>query len=154
MRANVFTDGRLSSHAGRFVWLAIDTEKEANVALVEKYAPVQWPTLLVVDVTKDEVALRWKGYASVEELGGFLTDGAAAVAGTRDPVAEALAAADTLYAAGKLPDAGLEGHPEAVGDRRLAGPGAEGGSGNPTGSRGSASPRSTRGNAALEDATP
>ena len=37
MKAFVFTDKALERHAGRFVWLAIDTEKESNAAVQEKY---------------------------------------------------------------------------------------------------------------------
>jgi tetratricopeptide (TPR) repeat protein len=81
MKAFVFTDESLRAEAGRFVWLAIDTEKEQNAPVQEKYPIDAWPTLLVVDPKDERVALRWVGGATVAQLRRILDDGRAAVAG-------------------------------------------------------------------------
>jgi tetratricopeptide (TPR) repeat protein len=81
MRAFVFTDGALKEQAGRFVWLAVDTEKESNAAVQEKYPIDAWPTFLVVDPKDERVALRWVGGATVAQLLKILDDGRVAVLG-------------------------------------------------------------------------
>jgi tetratricopeptide (TPR) repeat protein len=74
MRAHVLTDARLVEHAGRFVWLAIDTERPANAAFLERFPIEVWPTFLVVDPRSEQVVLRWVGSASAARLGDFLAD--------------------------------------------------------------------------------
>ncbi len=37
LRAYVFPDAALKKHAGRFVWLSIDTEKEKNAPFLARY---------------------------------------------------------------------------------------------------------------------
>ena len=81
MRAFVFTDDSLKGQARRFVWLAIDTEKEGNAKVQEKYPIDAWPTLLVVDPKEERVALRWVGGATVKQLEQILNDGRLAVVG-------------------------------------------------------------------------
>jgi tetratricopeptide (TPR) repeat protein len=81
MRAFVFTDGALKGQAGRFVWLAIDTEKEKNAPVQQKYPIDAWPTFLVVDPKAERVALRWVGGATVAQLQRILDDGRLAVLG-------------------------------------------------------------------------
>ena len=66
MKAYVFPDARLSSYARQVVWLAIDTEKAANAAVIEKYPVPAWPSLFVIDPQKESILLRWTGSASVE----------------------------------------------------------------------------------------
>lgn len=68
MRASVLTDARLLKLAGQFAWLDIDTEKPANFAFVERFPIEAWPTFLVIDPATEQVALRWMGTASAEEL--------------------------------------------------------------------------------------
>src|SRR4051794_16462803 len=76
MRANVFTDKALERYAGQFVWLAIDTENGANANFLAKYPINVWPTLLIIDPKKEQVALRYAGGATVPQLSKLLTDGA------------------------------------------------------------------------------
>lgn len=83
MKAFVFTDESLRAEAGRFVWLAVDTEKEHNAPVQVKFPMDAWPTLLVVDPKDERVALRWVGGASVAQLRKILDDGRGAVAGSR-----------------------------------------------------------------------
>jgi tetratricopeptide (TPR) repeat protein len=100
MRAFVLTDESLTRHAGRFVWLELDTEKAVNAAARQKLGVVALPTYFVLDPADEHVALRWVGGATVPQLHRLLEDGAAAVSGRQ--VAEgtdgALGRADRLYA--------------------------------------------------------
>jgi len=99
MRAYVFTDRSLTRHAGRFVWLEIDTEKAKNAPLRKRLGVLALPTYLVVDPADEKVALRWVGGFTVAQLDRLLEDGVAAVSGrTGAGAAEvALARADRLY---------------------------------------------------------
>lgn len=90
MRAFVFTDKALERYAGRFVWLSIDTEKAKNSKFLTKFPISVWPTLLVVDPKSENVALRYVGGATVNQLTKLLDDGARVVA------AKAPVSADTL----------------------------------------------------------
>jgi tetratricopeptide (TPR) repeat protein len=99
MRAFVFTDAALKGQAGRFVWLAIDTERATNAGVQEKYPIDAWPTFLVVDPKDEKVALRWVGGATVPQLQKILDDARLAVRGgvrARGPEA-AFARAERLY---------------------------------------------------------
>jgi tetratricopeptide (TPR) repeat protein len=126
MRAFVFTDESLASHAGRYVWLEIDTEKAQNAAVRNRLQVRALPTFVVVDAKNERVALRWVGSANVAQLVKLLDEGERAVTGTPPTAAApagaadlALARADSLYGAGD--DAGaaqayaqaLEAAPEA-----------------------------------------
>jgi tetratricopeptide (TPR) repeat protein len=99
MKAFVFTDQALKEQAGRFVWLAVDIEKEQNAPMVEKYPIDALPTFLVVDPKDEKVALRWVGGATVAQLRRILDDGRAAVAGggAAEGVEAAFARAERLY---------------------------------------------------------
>lgn len=95
MKAFVFTDESLRAEAGRFVWLAIDTEKEENAPVQAQYPIDAWPTFLVVDPKDERVAMRWVGGATVAQLRKILDDGRLAVAGT--PGAAVAADADSAF---------------------------------------------------------
>ncbi len=99
MRAFVFTDESLTRHAGRFVWLELDTEKKQNADARRKFGIVGLPTYVIVDPATEKVALRWVGGFTVGQLDRLLDDGAVAVQG-RAPATgadAALARADRLY---------------------------------------------------------
>src|ERR1051325_6166698 len=68
MRAFVFTDKALERYAGRFVWLAVDTENSTNADFLKKYPINVWPTLLVINPKKESIALRYAGGATVPQL--------------------------------------------------------------------------------------
>ena len=110
MKAFVFTDESLRAEAGRFVWLAVDTEKEHNAAVQERFPIDAWPTLLVVDPKDERVALRWVGAATVPQLKRILDDGAAAVSGRALPGGfdAAFERAERHYAAREFPAAAKE----------------------------------------------
>src|SRR5512143_729516 len=97
MRSFVFTDKALERQAGRFVWLAIDTEKEKNAPFLTRYKVEAWPTFWIVDPKTEKVALRWMGGATVPQLTKILDDGARAVKGNGPGGETALAEADRLY---------------------------------------------------------
>lgn len=101
MRAFVFTDERLSSHAGQFVWLSLNTERDVNAAAVEKFPISAWPSFLVVDPKSEKIVFRQVGSFTATELAGILDDGRAAMAARKDaaPHEKLLAEADRLYGA-------------------------------------------------------
>jgi tetratricopeptide (TPR) repeat protein len=68
MRATVLEDKSLTRHAGRFVWLSIDTENEKNAAFLEKYPWEAVPTFEVIDPADGKVAYRWLGSVSAKQL--------------------------------------------------------------------------------------
>ena len=105
MRAFVFTDRALARHAGRFVWLSIDTEKPGNASFLTRYPVEAWPSFFVLDPATEKVALRWVGGATVGQLEKILSDGRAAVSGKETGVEEILARADAHYGAGKNAEA-------------------------------------------------
>ncbi len=103
MRAFVFTDKSLTRHAGRFVWLEIDTEKKQNAALKKQLGVPALPTYFVMDPASEQVTLRWVGGFTVAQLDRLLEDGAAEVGrkpGGRGEEA-ALARADRFYGEGR-----------------------------------------------------
>ena len=113
MRAFVFTDKALERYAGRFVWLAVDTENSTNAEFLKKYPISVWPTLLIVDPKKEQVALRYAGGATVPQLEKLLADGTRAVHGARSKADEALARADLLGNEGKHAEA-AKAYDEAI----------------------------------------
>jgi tetratricopeptide (TPR) repeat protein len=68
MRATVFTDKALARHAGRFVWLSIDTENTKNEKFLEAYPWEAVPTFEVIDPASGKVAYRWLGAVSTKQL--------------------------------------------------------------------------------------
>jgi tetratricopeptide (TPR) repeat protein len=103
MRAFVFTDRSLTRHAGRFVWLEIDTEKKQNAALKKRLGVPALPTYFVVDPFSEQVTLRWVGGFTVAQLERLLDDGAAEVrrGAGRSGADTVLARADRLYGEGR-----------------------------------------------------
>src|SRR6266581_2647808 len=87
MRAFVFTDKALERYTGRFVWLSVDTENSKNADFLKKYPINVWPTLLVIDPAKEQVALRYAGGATVRQLSKLLDQ---AQSKTKSPSDDAL----------------------------------------------------------------
>jgi tetratricopeptide (TPR) repeat protein len=113
MKAYVFTDKALTSRAGQFVWLAIDTEKALNAPVLLKYPVGAWPSFYIVDPRNETMLVRWTGGGTVEQMATLLDAGRAAwkppntAGGTaaRDPRAAALASADKLNGEAKYAEA-------------------------------------------------
>lgn len=76
MKSYVFTDPAIASLADRYVWLAVDTERDANAAFVAKFTHDALPTLWLVDPETEQVIWRWTGTLTVPELHDALTKGA------------------------------------------------------------------------------
>ncbi len=93
MQEHILTDKALAPLAKRFVWLAIDTDKEVNAAAVEQFPPQVWPTFYVVAPTDESVQARSLGAASVKQLRTFLQS---AERTFLDSAADRLAADDPL----------------------------------------------------------
>jgi tetratricopeptide (TPR) repeat protein len=111
----VFEDPALGKQAGRFVWLAMDSEKEQNRAFLDGHPVGNWPTLMVLDENGAPL-LRWAGLATAAQLGALLDDGLRAKSGS-----DALARADKLAATGKPADAARayrDALPSVPADRR------------------------------------
>ena len=61
MQTTVFTDPAFAADASKFVFAAIDTDREGNAEAVGKFAPSAWPTFYVIG--NDEAVL-----ARIDEL--------------------------------------------------------------------------------------
>jgi tetratricopeptide (TPR) repeat protein len=106
MRANVLTDAALAKHAGRFVWLSIDTEKAQNGGFLEQFPIENWPSFLVVNSATQSAVLKWLGTATVPQLERLFEDGERAVLAKGSTGSEAaLAQADRAYAEGRRTEA-------------------------------------------------
>jgi hypothetical protein len=105
MRAYVLSDVALTKHAGRFAWLAIDSEKPKNTAFVEKFPVDAWPMFLVIDPKTENALLKWNGSATVPQLVRLLDDGERAFKGDGNASEAALARADRLNGEGKPAEA-------------------------------------------------
>ena len=79
MKSYVFPDGVLSSVAGRYVWLEVDTEKPVNRAFVEQFPVEALPTLLVIDPRTGQAVRRWMGSFTAVELSARLRSTALAL---------------------------------------------------------------------------
>ena len=119
MRAYVLRDARLAKHAGRFVWLSIDTENARNVDFLARYPVETWPTFLVLSPHDGKPVLKWLGSATVAQLDELLTSAGRWAAAPRVRRADAvLARADRSYAEGRV-EGGIAGYREAL---KLGGP--------------------------------
>lgn len=80
MQTTVFTDPSFKAAAPKFVFAALDTDREVNAAAVDKFPLSAWPTFYVIN--HDEAVLaRFVGAASVAQFHAFLDAGARAMAG-------------------------------------------------------------------------
>jgi tetratricopeptide (TPR) repeat protein len=105
MRAYVLTDAALTKQAGRFAWLAIDSENQKNSAFIGQFPIEAWPTFLVIDPETEKIVLKWYGSAKAEDLARLLDDGGRALEGGGDTAQAALARADRLNGEGKPAEA-------------------------------------------------
>ncbi len=64
----VLTDSALSEHKEAFTWLAIDSEKPGNAALVERLGLKVLPTLWVIDAKTEKPIWTWNGALTAAEL--------------------------------------------------------------------------------------
>jgi tetratricopeptide (TPR) repeat protein len=105
MRAYVFTDEALARHAGRFVWLEINTDVPGNARFMEKYPIENWPTLFIIDPREEKALVRFAGSATVAQLERLFEDGERAYRGVARGPEALLARGDALYGEGKAAEA-------------------------------------------------
>ncbi|MBX3157389.1 MAG: thioredoxin family protein [Deltaproteobacteria bacterium] len=77
MQTQVFTDASFEADAKKFVFAALDTDREENAAAVAKYPLSAWPTFYVID-PDGSVLARFVGAASIAQFHAFLESGARA----------------------------------------------------------------------------
>lgn len=75
MQEYIFPDPGLAPLADRFVWAEINTDRDENASLQEKFPPVVWPTFYVVAPEDESVQARFRGAASVSQFREFLLTG-------------------------------------------------------------------------------
>jgi thiol-disulfide isomerase/thioredoxin len=95
MQTTVLRDASLAPLADRFVFLAIDTDREVNARVVAKLPLQNWPTFFVMAPEDESVQERWLGAASIEQFRTMLKDGESSYLasrgdGTLDPLLEQL----------------------------------------------------------------
>jgi tetratricopeptide (TPR) repeat protein len=101
MRAFVFTDEALARHAGRFVWLELNTDVPGNAQFLEKYPVENWPTFFIIDPREEKALVRFAGSATVPQLERLFEDGERAYRGVAQGPEGLLARGDALYGEGK-----------------------------------------------------
>jgi thiol-disulfide isomerase/thioredoxin len=75
MQRFVLADPGMKPVAEAVVWSSIETERERNKAVVEKYPVDAWPTFLIVDPDNETVLGRFLGSGTVQDLRAFVQDG-------------------------------------------------------------------------------
>jgi thiol-disulfide isomerase/thioredoxin len=80
MQNTVFTDPSFAGERDKFVWAALDTDREENAAALQKLAISAWPTFYVLS-PDEKVLARFVGAASVQQFHEFLAAGVKAQAG-------------------------------------------------------------------------
>lgn len=72
MKEFAFKDAALHDVATKFVWAAVDTERETSAAFLQKFPMDVWPTLWVIDPKNEKPLLKWPGAATASELVALL----------------------------------------------------------------------------------
>src|ERR1700693_718237 len=75
MQRLVLSDPGMEPVASAVVWSSVETEREPNKAVVEKYPVDAWPTFLIVDPETEAVLGRFLGSGTVQDLRAFVQDG-------------------------------------------------------------------------------
>ncbi len=107
MQSTVFTDASFSPDAAKFVFLALDTDRDGNAAAVAKFPPSAWPTFYVIG-PDEQVLARFVGGASVSQFHSFMDNGVRAMAGGAVGADAHLLAAERHLQAKQLEDAARE----------------------------------------------
>jgi tetratricopeptide (TPR) repeat protein len=104
VRSYVLSDQALQKHAGRFVWLSVDIDKEQNAAFIEKFRSPVVPTFFVIDGASEQLALTRAAGVDRTQLLQLFDEGERALH-TRDRADRAAAEADRLAAEGRAAEA-------------------------------------------------
>ena len=99
MQTTVFQDGSFAADHDRFVFLALDTDREANAPALTKLSISAWPTFYVLDPDNEQVLARFVGAASVQQFHTFLDAGAKARQGGAAAVDARMLGAERALAA-------------------------------------------------------
>src|SRR5689334_5761926 len=75
MQRFVLADAGMKPVADAVVWSSIETERERNKAVVEKYPVDAWPTFLIVDPDDEAVLGRFLGSGTVQDMRALVQDG-------------------------------------------------------------------------------
>ena len=75
MQRFVLSDPGMKPVADAVVWASVETEREPNKAVVEKFPVDAWPTFLVVDPRSEAVLGRFLGSGTVQDLRAFVQEG-------------------------------------------------------------------------------
>lgn len=95
MQTTVFMDPSFKAAAAKFVFVAIDTDREVNAPVVEKLPPSAWPTFYVISADETVLA-RYVGGASLAQFHAFLDAGTRALVGVTGADQHLLAAERAL----------------------------------------------------------
>jgi thioredoxin-like negative regulator of GroEL len=97
MQTTVFADPSLAAEQARFVFVALDTDREANAPALTGLSISAWPTFYVL--APDEAVLaRFVGAASLAQFRTFLDSGARARKGGHDAAAARMLGAERALA--------------------------------------------------------
>jgi thiol-disulfide isomerase/thioredoxin len=107
MQSTVFMDASFKADADKFVFVALDTDREVNAAAVDKFPLSAWPTFYVIG-HDESVLARFIGAASVAQFHSFLDAGARAMKGGVVGPDEHLLSAERALAAKDLAKAESE----------------------------------------------
>jgi thiol-disulfide isomerase/thioredoxin len=80
MQRFVLSDPGMKPVADAVVWSSVETERETNKRVVEKYPVDGWPTFLIVDPDTGSVLGRFLGSGTVQDLRAFVQEGVHAYA--------------------------------------------------------------------------
>lgn len=75
MKSFVLSDGSLQEISDRFIWVALDTDKEVNAPALTKLPVNAWPTFYVVSPGDESIQSRHLGAASLSQFREFLSQG-------------------------------------------------------------------------------
>jgi thioredoxin-like negative regulator of GroEL len=107
MKAYVLGDARLTDLDRRFVFVEIDTDREANAAVVARFPVSTWPTFFVVAPRDETIQARAIGSSTVEQFIAFVEQGerGASAATTLAPHDDKARAGDQAAARKAYPEA-------------------------------------------------
>lgn len=74
MKTTVLSDPSFAAENSKFVFLALDTDRERNAAVLAKFPVAAWPTYYVVN-SNEALLARFVGAASVPQFHAFLDTG-------------------------------------------------------------------------------
>jgi thioredoxin-like negative regulator of GroEL len=117
MQAYVLTDDRLADYDRRYVFLALDTDRDVNAEIVARYPPAAWPTFFAISSADESIQSRFVGAGSVDQIAQFLDDGERghmAIGGPPAPAHEAAARDGDRASAAKTWDAAITAYTKAL----------------------------------------